>query len=495
MTSSALQSASPLTLRLAQRIHGFDAGKLGTVARQAVRTAIIDTIGVTLAGSAEPCVRLLLQTPGVAPPMNEASLFGMPSRTSTLDACLVNGTASHALDYDDFSEPMGGHHSVPLVTPLLALAEARHASGEAVMRAYAIGMETESRIARAVNFHHYDKGWHPTATVGIFGTVAAASHLIGLGVESTAMALAIAASLASGLKANFGTMTKPLHVGHTCRSGMMAVLLAERGFEANPGALEHKQGFMMAFNGPGTFNIDAIFEHWTEPLEIEGTALGLKQFPCCGSTHPAIAMALSLKREERIDAEQIERIEILAHPRRLPHTDNPRPQTALAGKFSIQYVVARALADGAVRLAHFEGDAHREARIVRLLERTHTGAHPDMPEDSPHQFGAEVSLTLRDGRTVSRRVDDMIGRGVRHPMSGDELWEKFEDCSRRAIDAAQAMALYERLETFESIPDIAVLARLFARHRVPGSPGAGHEPPPAIAPASSNTLLETSWVP
>ncbi|SIT45503.1 putative MmgE/Prp family protein [Paraburkholderia piptadeniae] len=483
----------PIAKRLAQRIAAFDAQDLTPRALAAARTAIIDTIGVTLAGSAEPCVRILLDTPGIADAPGKCTVLGTNVRTSALDAALLNGTASHALDYDDFSQPMGGHQSVPLVAPLLALAEERKLSGNALIAAYVIGIETEIRLARAVNFHHYDKGWHPTATLGIFGTVAATSHLLKLDSEQIATALAIAASLAAGLKANFGTMVKPLHVGHIGRSGLFAVLIAERGFTANAAAIEHRQGFFNAFNGPGHYDAQRIFENWGTPLEVESETLGLKQFPCCGSTHPAIAMALALVHEEHVKPEQIESIHIQAHRRRLPHTDNPDPRTPLGAKFSVQYAVARALVDGVVRLENFEGDAHLDPRVRRLLAITRTDPHPDMPEDAEHQFGAEVTLTLRDGRVLSRRIDNLIGRGPANPMSTDELWEKFADCSKRAIGSSEALALYERLEALEEVSDVSTLARLLAKRVLPGGDVAKQKLEVSSAPERKSE--ETAWVP
>ena len=157
-----------------------------------------------------------------------------------------------------------------------------------------------------------------------------------------ATALAIAASFASGLKSNFGTMVKPLHVGQCARNGLLAVLLAESGYDANVATLEHKQGFLNAFNGPGNFNAELIFENWANPLEVLSSEMGLKQFPCCGSTHPPVTMMLNLRREEAIDLKEVTRVEVLVHKRRLPHTNNPNPQTPLEAKFSVQYAVARA---------------------------------------------------------------------------------------------------------------------------------------------------------
>ncbi|MDF2812032.1 MAG: putative MmgE/Prp family protein, partial [Microvirga sp.] len=338
-------TAGTIVQRLAERICAFDSRSLTKRSVAQARTCILDTVGVTLAGIPEPCTQILLKTPGIAAAPGSALIFGGARRTSALDATLINGTASHALDFDDFSGVLGGHHSVPLVAMLLALAEERGSTGEAFICAYVVGVETEIRLARAVNFHHYDKGWHPTATLGTFGAAAAAARLLDLDPRKTAMALSIAASLASGIKANFGTMTKPLHIGHSARNGLLAALLAEGGFEAADDVFEHHQGFLNVFNGPGTFDIEKLFANWGEPWEIEATSIGLKQFPCCGSTHPAIMMALQLRREETINTEQIAHIEILPHGRRLRHTDTPQPQTSLDAKFSVQYVVARALKD------------------------------------------------------------------------------------------------------------------------------------------------------
>ena len=486
-------SQPPLLARLAELICGFEKKQVGKRAMQQAKTCITDTVGVTLAGMPEESTQILLRTPGIAEAPGPALIFGTDRRTSALDAAFVNGNASHALDYDDFSSVFGGHQSVPLVPALLAVAEERKLSGERLLLAYIVGVETELRLARAVHFHHYDKGWHPTATLGVFGAAAAVSHLIGLDPARTATALSIAASLASGLKANFGTMTKHLHVGQCGRDGLLAVLLAERGFTANPAALEHHQGFLDVFNGPGTYDAAKIFENWAAPLEIEGSHIGLKQFPCCGSTHPAITMALHLAREERIGADDIARLEVLPHGRRLRHTDNPHPQTTVEAKFSVQYAVGRALLDGAVRLKDFEGEAHHEPAIRRLLAVTEARPHPDMPDDAAEQWGAEVIVTTRDGRRLSRRVDDLVGRGGDNPMSSDELWEKFEDCARRSLPREQIAPLFESLETLESVPEIGQLTRLLQV----SSLRAARKPagPVTFAPRGAQEAPETTWVP
>jgi 2-methylcitrate dehydratase PrpD len=484
---------SALAVRLAEKICAFRIEDVPARALSEARTAIIDTVACTLAGINEPCAQILLKTPGVAAAPGPALIFGTSHRTSALDAALVNGTASHALDYDDVSGVLGGHHSVPVTAPIFALGDELQVSGRQALAAYIIGVETEVRLSRAVNFHHYDKGWHPTATLGTFGAAAAACHLLQLDVPRTARALALAASFASGIKANFGTMTKPLHVGHIARNGLFAALIAQRGFESNPAALEHKQGWFKVYNGEGNYRPERIFENWGSPWEIETADMGLKQFPCCGSTHPAIAMMLALVREEGITPDAVERIDILAHRRRLPHTDNPDPRTPLAGKFSIQYVTARALADGAVRLRDFEGDAVMEERVRRLLPLISTGPHPDMPDDSPKQFGAEVIVTTKDGRRLARRIDHLVCRGGDYPMTSEELFEKFEDCAGRALAHDQIAPLFERLETLETVAGLGQVTRLLEPRVLPS------ETAQRMMAAESSTQRggkqETAWVP
>lgn len=490
--------SATLLQRLAGQVASFGPAQVTPEAVRLARTAIIDTLGVTLAGSTEPAAALLLRTAGVAAAEGPCTILGTTRKTTALEASFVNGVASHALDYDDFSEPMGGHQSVPLVAPLLAVTEERGLSGAKLIEAYLVGVETETRLARAVNFVHYDKGWHPTATVGIFGTVASVAHAIGLDQAKLVTAFAIAASFASGLKANFGTMVKPLHVGQATRNGVLAVWLAEAGYDANPAALEHHQGFLNVFNGPGQFDAERLFAGWAAPLEILSPSMGLKQFPCCGSTHPAIAAMLALREEEGIRAKDVARIKAMPHGRRLRHTDNPDPRTPLQAKFSVQYVVARALLDGAVRLDHFEGEAAADPAVRALLEKTVAVAHPDMVDDSEHQFSAEVRVTLNDGRVVSRRVDNLVGRGGKNPMSSDELWEKFYDCGKRALSKHNLLPLFERLETLEKVRDMRDVTRLLVPRAIPGRIPSGSTFQPqatSAAPGKGNTLLETSWVP
>jgi 2-methylcitrate dehydratase PrpD len=374
-----------------------------------------------------------------------------------MNAVLINGVASHALDYDDVNPVMGGHPSAPLVPTIIALGEMAGIDGRDAIAAYVAGFEVEARIGRGVNFAHYEKGWHPTTTLGIFGTVAAAARILNLNTEQTARALAIAVSLASGVKANFGTMTKPLHVGQCCRNGVFATLLAQNGFTSNPGAFEHKQGFFEVFNGAGTYDAERIFANWADPLEIVDPGLGLKQFPCCGSTHMAITMMLQLVEKHGLTPPQVNQIQVYSHPQRLPHTDRPSVGSALEAKFSVQYCVARALMHGKVLIEHFAGDAWADAEAQRLLKLVKAGPHPTMT-DKP--WCAEVIVETVDGRKLSEKTEYLMGRGKPNPMSEAEMRVKFEDCVTRVLPADQTVRLFERMLGFEEIGNLRNLTAL-----------------------------------
>ena len=434
--------------QIAEKIVAIRADALPPEATIWAKAAILDTVGVTLAGASEDCARIVAQTLGAGADSHggECLIFGGDRRTGALDAALVNGTAAHALDFDDVSNSLGGHPSAPILPALFALAETQDCGGADFIAAYVAGFETETRIGRGVHVHHYEKGWHPTATLGVFGATAACCHLMRLDAAATAQALAIAASLSSGVKANFGTMTKPLHVGHTARSGLFAALLAKGGFTANNAALEHKQGFLMVYNGEGNFDADAILKDWGNPYDVTGPGPGFKQYPCCGSTHPPLDALLALRREHALPADKIARIDSWTHPRRLAHTNRPDPKTGLDAKFSVQYCLARAVLQGQIRLEDFEGDAHDDPEVRALMTRVHADARSD------EALGAEVRVIFTDGTVISQKVGAALGRGPDNPLPEGALAAKFTNCASRALPAAAVARLQGMLDTLETQP-------------------------------------------
>jgi len=422
--------------------------------REAVATAkegILDTVGVTLAGAKEDTTAVVARTLRWTAGQGAALLFGGRERVDALSAALINGTASHALDFDDCSNTLGGHPSAPILPALWTLATG--VTGKAFIAAYAAGFETECKLARAVNFHHYEKGWHPTATLGTFGAAAACAHLLRLSPDKTATALALAASMASGIKANFGTMTKPFHIGHAARNGLLAALLAEEGMTANHAALEHEQGFFAVFNGAGNFVADRILAEWAKPFDLAEPGIAFKRHPCCGSTHPAADAMLHLRQAHTVAPDGVTKIESWTHPRRLAHTNRPDPQSGLDGKFSIQYVLARALMHGIVSLEHFSDEAVRDGAVRALTAKVNAQPDANLGSAAADHFYARVRVTMTSGEAFEHFVEAALGRDRDHPLPSGTLEAKFRDCARRALDPQATEAVLQLCTTLDELAD------------------------------------------
>ena len=447
-----------LARELAERIAAMQYSDLSEDAIYWGKIALLDTVGVTLAGAREDAPRLLDEVVG-APAGGPSLVFGSARRVSALDAALVNGTAAHALDFDNTASTIGGHVSAVMVPALIAAGDAHSGSGKDLLLAHAAGFQT-ARIGLALNPRHSEKGWHPTSTLGVFAVTAACARLLGLSVDQIETALALSTSLAAGTKANFGTMTKPLHAGQCARGGLMSALLARKGFTANRDAFEHKQGFLNLFSDGGRHDASRVLNGWGEPLDIVDPGASYKLYPCCYSTHSAIQGALSLVREHGLfDPVEIGRIDTRTSERALAHTDRACPKTALEAKFSVQYCVSRALVHGKVILEHFDGAAHNEPAMQSLLAKVHSVPYTG-PFFSEDRFDARVKVTLRDGRVLETKVDSPLGRTVGDPIPKDALNTKFRDCAARILAPASADAVCRRIWTVEALASVPELTAL-----------------------------------
>ncbi|MDB5804307.1 MAG: hypothetical protein JWN73_1629 [Betaproteobacteria bacterium] len=425
------------------------------------KVGILDTAGVTVAGAREPCAALL--TKALTPASGPSALFGLRGRVRALDAAMINGTASHALDFDDCNNTMGGHPSAPVLPALFALADEARVDGKKFVAAYVAGFELETKIAMSVNFHHYMKGWHPTATLGVFGAAAACARLLDLDAAQTAVAVALAASSAAGIKANFGTMTKPFHIGRCASEGLLAAKMAQAGYTANAARVfEHEQGFFEVYNGAGNYDAQRGIDAWASPLDIVRPGIAIKQYPCCGSTHPAVDVAIELSHAHKFREEDIAEVNIWTHQRRLKHTNRPDPNSELDAKFSVQYVVARALLDASVTLAHFEDKAYMDARVRRLLPRVKAAPYGDAQFSPDNHFGGEVQVRLRDGRVLSGKTEQPAGRTSDNPLSARALRDKFAHCATPALGEAKVNAAYDAIQQIETLDDVRAIGALLS---------------------------------
>jgi len=451
---------STLAEVLALKLHEIKIEDIADEVRLLATGLFVDTVGVTLLGMTDTSVSVLQSALKDQCALGPASVIGSDIKLNILDAALINGAAAHAADYDDMASAMagGGHPSAVLVPTVLAVGESVNATGAQVLEAYIVGFEAACRLGRVVHWHHYEKGWHPTSTLGVFASAMAAVRLLGVSIHNSATALGIAASFASGVKANFGSMTKPLHVGHCARNGVFSAQLAANGFSSNLAAIEHRQGFLATFNGLSNARPEYILDDWGKILEIEKAGVGAKQFPCCGSTHAAIRAVLKI-RNMRVPHKNIESITVTENRRRVPHTDNPNPTTGTQAKFSVQYVVARAFIDGVVRLEHFEENAFMDPYIRSLMQKIKIETYPPAPIDDSgdenNAFAADVQIRWCDGDIRTASTPNMLGRGALDPMTSDEQWEKYQDCASRLLNVEKARKSYEMLNKLETVAQIS----------------------------------------
>ena len=304
---------------------------------QVANQCILDWFGCALAGSTEPLAEILRNHFGYR--SGACTVIGSDLKLDAPTAALLNGASGHALDYDDTGSSVGCHSTAPVLPAVLAVAEEIGASGKALITSFVVGVEIEGRINHAMGRDHYPRGWHTTATYGTFGAAAAVAHLLKLPKAQYAIAMGLAASHASGVKANFGTMTKPYHPGHAAESGINSARLAAAGFTANPEAVSGNQGFVQAASSPrdATERLAAIADDWL----ILGTLF--KYHAACHLTHSAIESVLKLRTS--LNADDLSSLTITVHPNLLDICGIAEPKTGLEGKFSLTGTASLALND------------------------------------------------------------------------------------------------------------------------------------------------------
>jgi aconitate decarboxylase len=446
-----------LTETLARFVHASASATVPDAAMQIIRTGIIDNIGTMLAGRNEPVVDIVRRHVAARQPQaGESSVLLNQGRAFAADAALINATSAHALDYDDVA--LSGHPSTVLLPALLAEAEAIGASGADLMRAYLAGYEVWAElIGRDADSHHL-KGWHPTAVFGTVGGAAAVACLRKLDVDACRNALAIAASMAGGLVANFGTMTKPFHAGRAAGSSIEAVRLAMLGMTAAADAIEHNAGFLAALSPAGRVDTDRPFDALGKTLRILDSGLSIKKYPVCYSTHRTIDAVIDCATRENIAAENVTSVHAWIGVAQASMLRNHAPVTGLEAKFSLEFGVASALVARAVGLSQLTDEFVGDARIRDLMRKVFISTTERLcPVDPSFAFSDRVEIRLADGRTIDSGEVRFARGNAKMPLTESDLRTKFLDCLSR-VPQINANVLYEQLSRLEQVRDVRTLA-------------------------------------
>jgi len=453
------------TQRLAEFVVDTRAGDVPREVMDAARDALIDTLGVALAGSVEEAATLALAYVRELGGRPEARVWGADLATNAPDAAFVNGIFAHALDFDDTHANVRGHPSTTMVPVALAMAERTGASGEAVLAALSVGLEVGGKLGRALGDAHYLRGWHSTATTGVFASTAVAGRLLGLDAARMARAFGLAASQAAGLLRNFGTMTKPFHAGHAARCAVQAALLAAAGFTADAAILDGKQGFIATYGGPDGQPLEDLLGRLGNPWEMLSPGVCVKRWPCCYCNHRSIGVLLEMIEHHGIRAHEVEAIEIGFPPGTDDALVSSDPRTGLAGKFSIEYVAAATVLDGKVGIDTFTDEMVNRPGVRALMQKVRRYRVEDAKV-----YSGSVGYNDVHVRTIHashrRRIDRTPG-SPQWPVTQAERDEKFLDCAARVLGDEGARRVLELASRSATLPDLRGLAAAMAL------PGAG----------------------
>jgi 2-methylcitrate dehydratase PrpD len=445
-------------MTLAQRIGEFAAGfttrDLTAEESHAARRALLDTLACALGGRHEPAFQRALRYARKVSGLAQARVWGSEEKLGVEQAAFVNAVMGHVLDFDDVTAPMRGHPSVAMLPALLALAEAEGLGLEAVCTAYAVGFEVAGRIGETLGDEHYAKGFHATATIGVFGATTACANLLKLSAEQAANAIGLAVAQAAGSRENFGTDAKSFQAGHANRAALQSVLLAREGFDASPAALEGPRGYAELY-GAGEDIVAGLAQLGRHPRLLLQAGLEVKKYPMCYATHRALDALLALKTETGVRLEEVASVQVEGSNRSFSPLLHDAPQTGLEGKFSMPYAMAAGLADGKVDLASFEDRAVQRPEIQAFLGKV---TKREFPGSLKPRF-TTVTLALKDGRQLQRRVDALRG-GPELPLSDAELTAKLAGCLAHAGLSADAQRVAATILAPGDRPIAALLDQL-----------------------------------
>ena len=468
MTEQTRATAAVVDFIITARVQDFPAEAIALGKR-----CIIDGLGVVLAGSTTQGSRIIhdylkaeLGTGNTE--RGTSTVFAAePFRATAASAAFANGASGHAMDWDDTQlsttpDRIFGlltHPTLPPLCAALAVGERRRVTGLQFLEAFLTGFEVECKIAEAIHPDHYKKGFHSSGTIGTFGAMAATARLLGLNAEATANAVAIAASLAAGIRANFGTMTKPLHVGRAAQNGVMAAELASHGFTGAKDGLDGPWGFFQIFSFGSGFDQDRIVGRLGNPHTILSPGVSIKPYPCGVLGHPTMDAMRTLVIANDVRPEQIRAIRVRAGSNILNPLRYPIAQTELEAKFSPAFMVSAIALRRKAGIHEFTDEFVRSAPAQQMMAKVTTVLDPEIEAKGWEKIRSTVEVDLEDGRTLVQAADERYRGGPDHPFTREDLLGKFTDCASLVLSEQGMTDVITKVEAIEQLPDIAALVR------------------------------------
>jgi 2-methylcitrate dehydratase PrpD len=452
------------TQRMAAFITGARYEDIPTPAVNLAKLCLLDAVGCAIYGTTRPLGKIMTSFVDELGGKPVSRVVGTRIETNAVNAAMANATLGHSEDFDDYG---AGHQAVMLMPVVLALGEELHVSGKQALLSYAVGFDITTSVTHSMGEDHYGKGWHNTSSIGTLGSTAAAAKMLGLDETQTRMALGIGATQASGLRGNFGTMTKPFHPGNGCRAAVTAAKLAQKGYEANPEIMEHRFGYAAVY-GEEMMHLANIPRHLGNPWALMGSGrevangISIKIWPCCGGTHGANTAMTHLLKKHPIKTEDVESVDIVTTYEPSCMAPNLRwPKNGLEGKFSTWYTVASLIVDnGKLDLSSFTDDAARRPAVQALLHKVNVTQDPETA-GRPHRARGgshwwDVTVTLKNGeRLVAPRVEANGGRGDSYGWTSREaVFDKFRMLAGAALKPSQVDSALNAIMGMETAADV-----------------------------------------
>ena len=444
------------TAKLAEFVVETTASQITPKAREETQRALLDVVGTILAGSQDPSGQIITEYVRAQGGSGPARIAATDETTSTMLAALANGTMAHALDFDDVGLSIG-HPSVAVIPAALAAAEDTGASGAEFLDSIVIGFEIAGRVGGGATREPYRRGYHGTSIYGIFGATAAVGRLYGLSVDEMRMAFGIAGSLAAGVRANFGTMTKPLHAGETCRAAIEAVQLAKAGFTADPNIIETQVGYGDTLLGHDEYDPAKMVEGLGSAPFVVETGVAIKKYPCCYGNHTTLDGMFEILNDRKLDLEEIENVVVDGPAGFREVLIYKQPTIGLNGKFSLAYNVALALVDGEVVRDSFTDEHILDQRLRDMVDRTDVRAHDDRTQED----GVRIEIQLKGGESIVHEQSSIRGNFY-DPLAWDEIVTKFKDNASLAVDSAAADELVRLVLEIEEASSVAPMTEAMA---------------------------------
>jgi 2-methylcitrate dehydratase PrpD len=417
--------------------------------RHEAKRSLLNWVGCALGGCRDQTVDIALAALDEVSGPRAATILGRAERTDVVTAGAINALGSNILDFDDTHLRTVIHPTVPVAAAALALAVRSPTRGADLLHAFVLGVEAECRIGNAVSPEHYDAGWHITATCGVFGAAAACSKLLGLDERRTVWALGIAANTAAGTLGALGSMTKSWNMANAARNGLLAALLAAKGFTSTAHALEGERGFARIFSQRSELNeiVRGLGETW------ELAQNTYKPYPCGIVAHPVIDACIELREKLGVAPEGIERVDLHVHPLVRILMGNASPRTGLEAKLSVHHCAAAALVRGAVGVREFTDASAGDPALVAMRERVTLVDDPAMPKDA-----AKVTVHVTAGATHEVYVPHASG-SLERPMSDDALAAKVRSLAKWGCPGCDTSALIDAAWSLDTLVDAGAFAR------------------------------------